>query len=383
LYVRVEDNTTACIGINEVSFIKNSTYVPITTEVSMDVQCDGSEDDSKGLFNLHNAEALVAPLLSGGTYKFYRNEDDAKNAFKDEASGIFNSITEPEVSSYINRDLYKEGLHTVDELYVRVKDSAGNFCDDIAKIKLYVYPYIRLQDDNPVICEYEPEGVKTKVDLWSSVRPMLSPNGNDARIDEFLEDMRVIFEYSGVEIGRVEDVSQLIPTSITEYVPQPGVSPVTITVTFENKIHGCSNHAMIQITQKPTPRPELDPQFICDEDMNGEYDDLLLKDLDQKLADKGGLNLSDTSKYEITYHKGYQKALDDLDAIDKNSYFPLSDDIFIKVKDRNTECIGIIKIEFETNDPLALADTELYACDSDNDEYADFEARAYRLRGLF
>ncbi|WP_160550012.1 hypothetical protein, partial [Apibacter sp. B3924] len=105
------------------------------------------------------------------SYRYYRNESDAKEAFKNEAKGIYTHLTEPEISNYTNRELYKEGLYLVDEIYVRVKDEEGNYCDEVSKVKLYVYPYLKVAKDEPIICEYEPQGSKTRVDLWSSIYP--------------------------------------------------------------------------------------------------------------------------------------------------------------------------------------------------------------------
>ncbi|WP_295842937.1 T9SS type B sorting domain-containing protein, partial [uncultured Apibacter sp.] len=136
---------------------------------------------------------------------------------------------------------------------------------------------------------------------------------------------------------------------------------------------GCGNAGIITITQKETPRPVLSPQFVCDGDNNGIYDDLLLKDLDPKIKDKEGHDYLNNSNYKITYHEGLSKALKGTESIDKNTYFTLSDNIYIRIKNIHTECIGITKIEFETNNPAEIKDTTLYACDEDKDGYAYFQ----------
>ncbi|QYN48228.1 T9SS type B sorting domain-containing protein [Apibacter sp. ESL0432] len=373
LYVRVLNQESGCIGINEVWFKKNSNHVPIPKEVRLSIKCDDSQDDSKEIFNLHESEQLLGNYPTSN-YRYYRNESDAKEAFKNEAKGIYTHLTEPEISNYTNRELYKEGLYLVDEIYVRVKDEEGNYCDEVSKVKLYVYPYLKVAKDEPIICEYEPQGSKTRVDLWSSIYPMLSSNGEEARIKSFLQDMRVIFQDSkGVEIGRVEDTSGQIPNTLTDYEPPVGENKVEIKVLFENKENGCGNEGTIIITQKETPRPQLIPQFVCDGDNNGKYDDLLLKDLDPKIKDKSGHNYLDQRVYEITYHEGYKKALNGTGVLDKNKYFNLSDSIYCRIKNIQTECIGITKIEFETNDPVELNDATLYACDGDQDGYAYFQ----------
>ena len=373
LYVRVLNQVSGCIGINEVWFKKNSENVPIQKEVKLAVKCDDSSDDSKEIYDLHEAEALIGNYPSG-SYRYYRNEADAKESFKNEAQGIYKHLTEPEISNYINRELYKEGLYIVDEIYVRVKDKDGKYCDDVSKVKLYLYPYLKVQKDEPVLCEYEPEGVKSRVDLWNSIYPMLSQNGDKSRIDSFLEKMRIIYQDSkGVEIGRVEDTSGAIPSTLSNYEPPAGESKVKIKVLFENKENGCGNAGIITITQKETPRPVLSPQFVCDGDNNGIYDDLLLKDLDPKIKDKEGHDYLNNSNYKITYHEGLSKALKGTESIDKNTYFTLSDNIYIRIKNIHTECIGITKIEFETNNPAEIKDTTLYACDEDKDGYAYFQ----------
>ena len=373
LYVRVQNQESGCIGINEVWFKKNSNHVPIPKEVRLSIKCDDSQDDSKEIFNLHESEQLLGNYPTSN-YRYYRNESDAKEAFKNEAKGIYTHLTEPEISNYTNRELYKEGLYLVDEIYVRVKDEEGNYCDEVSKVKLYVYPYLKVAKDEPIICEYEPQGSKTRVDLWSSIYPMLSSNGEEARIKSFLQDMRVIFQDSkGVEIGRVEDTSGPIPNTLTDYEPPVGENKVEVKVKFENKENGCGNEGTITITQKETPRPQLIPQFVCDGDNNGKYDDLLLKDLDPKIKDKSGHNYLDQRVYEITYHEGYKKALNGTGVLDKNKYLNLSDSIYCRIKNIQTECIGITKIEFETNDPVELNDATLYACDGDQDGYAYFQ----------
>jgi gliding motility-associated-like protein len=373
LYVRVLNKITGCIGINEVWFKKNTLQVSIPKEVKLSIKCDDSRDDSQEIFDLHESEKMTGNFPARN-YRYYRNETDAKEAFKNEAKGIYKHITEPEISNYTNRKLYKEGLYIVDEIYVRIKDEQGKYCDGISKIKLYVYPYLKVQKDEPIICEYEPDGHKTQINLWNSIDSMLSQNGDESRIKSFLQNMRVIYRDSaGKEIGRVEDPSGQIPLSLRAYEPPRGMNKVEIKVQFENKENGCGNQGIIQITQKETPRPELQPQFVCDGDNNGKFDDLLLKDLDPKIKDKEGHNYLDQRKYKITYHEGYQKALSGLESIDKDKYFTLSDNIYIRVKNLYTGCIGITKIEFETNDPVKLNDAKLYACDGDKDGYAYFQ----------
>ncbi|MXO34719.1 T9SS type B sorting domain-containing protein [Apibacter sp. B3889] len=373
LYVRVQNQESGCIGINEVWFKKNPNHVPIPKEIRLSIKCDDSQDDSKEIFNLHESEQLLGNYPTSN-YRYYRNESDAKEAFKNEAKGIYTHLTEPEISNYTNRELYKEGLYLVDEIYVRVQDEEGNYCDEVSKVKLYVYPYLKVAKDEPIICEYEPQGSKTRIDLWSSIYPMLSSNGEEARIKSFLQDMRVIFQDSkGVEIGRVEDTTGQIPNTLTNYEPPVGENKVEIKVKFENKENGCGNEGTIIITQKETPRPQLIPQFVCDGDNNGKYDDLLLKDLDPKIKDKSGHNYLDQRVYEITYHEGYKKALNGTGVLDKNKYFNFSDSIYCRIKNIQTECIGITKIEFETNDPVELNDATLYACDEDQDGYAYFQ----------
>ncbi|WP_160550011.1 hypothetical protein, partial [Apibacter sp. B3924] len=43
LYVRVLNQESGCIGINEVWFKKNSNHVPIPKEVRLSIKCDDSQ----------------------------------------------------------------------------------------------------------------------------------------------------------------------------------------------------------------------------------------------------------------------------------------------------------------------------------------------------
>ena len=364
IYVRIDKKDKTCPTITSISVNVNPRLQIDKNEVVI-LGCADSNNIS--LVDLTSVSSQIKDITEAG-FTYYQQESDARNGNRSKA------ISTPQ--TYQVRNLTNDGFYTWDEVFVRVNDKKGGACDSIAKIKITTYPFIKVDHVSEEICEYGSEAEKTKINLWDLSKTMLASNGttDPTRLDRMFKAMRIIYQDSkGVEIGRVEDTSGAIPSTLSNYEPPAGESKVKIKVLFENKENGCGNAGIITITQKETPRPVLSPQFVCDGDNNGIYDDLLLKDLDPKIKDKEGHDYLNNSNYEITYHEGLSKALKGTESIDKNTYFTLSDNIYIRIKNIHTECIGITKIEFETNNPAEIKDTTLYACDEDKDGYAYFQ----------
>lgn len=364
IYVRIDKKDKTCPTITAISVNVNPRLPLDKQEVDIIGCMDGQDKSFVDLTSVSNRISSSSDVQ----FEYYKDENQARKG------EISNAVANP--NAYQTGVITTDGFYTFDEVFVRVKDSKGIQCDSIAKIKIKVYPYIKVENQSVEICEYEPDATKSKINLWELSRSMLESNGipDQTRLNRMLNSLRIIYQDSkGVEIGRVEVTSGLIPNTLTTYEPPVGENKVEIKVKFENKENGCGNEGTIIITQKETPRPQLIPQFVCDGDNNGKYDDLLLKDLDPKIKDKSGHNYLDQRIYEITYHEGYKKALNGTGILDKNKYFNLSDSIYCRIKNIQTECIGITKIEFETNDPVKLTDATLYACDGDQDGYAYFQ----------
>lgn len=364
IYVRIDKKDKTCPTITAISVNVNPRLPLDKQEVDIIGCMDGQDKSFVDLTSVSNRISSSSDVQ----FEYYKDENQARKG------EISNAVANP--NAYQTGVITTDGFYTFDEVFVRVKDSKGIQCDSIAKIKIKVYPYIKVENQSVEICEYEPDATKSKINLWELSRSMLESNGipDQTRLNRMLNSLRIIYQDSkGVEIGRVEVTSGLIPNTLTTYEPPVGENKVEIKVKFENKENGCGNEGTIIITQKETPRPQLIPQFVCDGDNNGKYDDLLLKDLDPKIKDKSGHNYLDQRIYEITYHEGYKKALNGTGVLDKNKYFNLSDSIYCRIKNIQTECIGITKIEFETNDPVELNDATLYACDGDQDGYAYFQ----------
>ncbi|WP_303849273.1 T9SS type B sorting domain-containing protein [Apibacter mensalis] len=364
IYVRIDKKDKTCPTITAISVNVNPRLSLDKQEVEIIGCMDGQDKSFVDLTSVSNRISSSSDVH----FEYYKDENQARKG------EISNAVANP--NAYQTGVITTDGFYTFDEVFVRVKDSKGIQCDSIAKIKIKVYPYLKVENQSVEICEYEPDATKSKINLWELSRSMLESNGipDPTRLNRMFNSLRIIYQDSkGVEIGRVEDTSGQIPNTLTDYEPPVGENKVEIKVLFENKENGCGNEGTIIITQKETPRPQLIPQFVCDGDNNGKYDDLLLKDLDPKIKDKSGHNYLDKRIYEITYHEGYKKALNGTGVLDKNKYFNLSDSIYCRIKNIQTECIGITKIEFETNDPVELTDATLYACDGDQDGYAYFQ----------
>lgn len=364
IYVRIDKKDKTCPTITAISVNVNPRLLLDKQEVEIIGCMDGQDKSFVDLTSVSNRISSSSDVQ----FEYYKDENQARKG------EISNAVANP--NTYQTGVITTDGFYTFDEVFVRVKDSKGIQCDSIAKIKIKVYPYIKVENQSVDICEYEPDATKSKINLWELSRSMLESNGipDQTRLNRMFNSLRIIYQDSkGVEIGRVEDTSGQIPNTLTDYEPPVGEKKVEIKVKFENKENGCGNEGTLTITQKETPRPQLIPQFVCDGDNNGKYDDLLLKDLDPKIKDKSGHNYLDQRVYEITYHEGYKKALNGTGVLDKNKYFNLSDSIYCRIKNIQTECIGITKIEFETNDPVELNDATLYACDGDQDGYAYFQ----------
>ncbi|WP_128330413.1 T9SS type B sorting domain-containing protein [Apibacter sp. HY039] len=359
IYIKIDRKDGKCSTVSFLSVNVTSKILLDNEEIDVSV-CENK--DLNGIVNSVDLTAFAKQIINSkdAAFTYYQNEGDARAAK--------NPILNP--SNYTTKVVRKESIYPVDEVFVRISDSKGLLCDNLAKIKIKVYPFINIENQTTEICEYTSEGNKTIVDLWALQKQMLASIGitDKEKLEIIYKQIRIIFfNDADVEIGRVEDTQATIPETITKYSPLAGKLKEIIKVRFEYKDLTCYYDGLITIEQKNTPKPDALVYVTCDADLNGKYDDVLLKDIDL-------LIVSDLTRNKISYYLTKEDAINGTSSIDKNKYFEINMEhvYYFRVEDSTTSCIGINTLKFVTHPVISLKDGELEACDSDLDGFTSF-----------
>ncbi|TWP23700.1 T9SS type B sorting domain-containing protein [Apibacter muscae] len=353
LWVRIDNKETGCFSLVSIMFNMNP-KVNLKKEVVELTECD-KVGYGNSIFNLTLAENNLTDLIDA-QFSYYLSEDEARD---NQAVPINNPLT---YTSRITND--KEGIYTIDYIYVRIKDPKGNYCDQIAKIKLRTYPYIKITNIPEItICEFQSDGkTENTINLNDETKGLLS--GLDLAIQT---DLEISFHTS--KENATGDIS--IPSSeIANYKLPIGITKIW--VKFKSKTTQCYQLQEITINKLEAPKINSVNYIFCDDNLDEIYE--------VSLTELEHLILSNHENYDIGFYENSTDAELGNHAIDKNrlyiipfSQFPKK--LAIRVIEKNTSCVTTGTLILNTNPKINLInkEVELVGCDEDNDGFSSFD----------
>ncbi|MCV9932913.1 T9SS type B sorting domain-containing protein [Flavobacterium sp. LS1R47] len=235
IYARIDkQDDTGCFSVVGISFQINK-KVPITTIQPEILKCDEANNDGKTRFDLTTVKDKISTAIGVG-FKYYSTKENAQNSI--------NEIKN--INSWQNLSPYE---HIV---YIRV--SALGYCDNIASIKLKVYPYIKANDyEISDLCEFESDGkTETTVNLVNEVKQMTLQINNLAEYPNLLDDIDISFYVSLIN-AQNPTVTNSIPTSdLSTYGVPVGITKVW--VRLQSRITKCLEIKQLTIIKLKAPK---------------------------------------------------------------------------------------------------------------------------------
>jgi hypothetical protein len=335
IYVRVEDDISACFSIAEVTLDVTATDVG-------NVSLEACDDDYDGIteFILSDADAtILATLPPGLTVAYYESAVDAQL----------------EVNQL--PDLYSNFIPGIQTIFIRVEDN--NNCYGIANMDLIVNPL----PDNNVVSDAE---------FCSDI-----PDFGSIDLSGFDNEVLGVQNAANFTVTYYETQSDAESGINALVSPYNNISnPQTIFVRVENNNTGCFISTInfnILINPNPMlidPTPMLidpTPLEVCDDSV---ADGLTSIDLSVKDDEIRGGN----PNYAITY---YLTQLDADTPMNQLSipYTNISNPqlIYVRGQDINTGCYSTTTLELVVEQaPLANIPTPLEYCDPDSDGFGVF-----------
>ncbi|KQO34180.1 hypothetical protein ASF10_00205 [Flavobacterium sp. Leaf82] len=248
IYARIDKkDNTGCFSVVGINFSINK-KVPVSTIQPEILKCDESDNDGKTNFDLTTVELSISNATNVN-FKYYPTKNDAqKNT---------NAIIDPE--NWQNLNPYE---HTV---FVRV--SAIGYCDNIASIKLIIYPNIQANDYVITnLCEFGSDGkTESTLNLLEEVKNMTSEINTIPEYPNLLDDLEILF-YTSLSDAQNPTLINAIPTSdLSGYTIPVGVT--NIWIRFESKVSKCFEIKQFSITKLKAPeiKTVLTP-FRCSPD---------------------------------------------------------------------------------------------------------------------
>ncbi|PHS64857.1 MAG: hypothetical protein COB12_07200 [Flavobacterium sp.] len=337
IYVRVEDNTTACYGIFAMEL--RVLAPPAITQPNPLVYCD-EDNDGFGEFTLTDADLEVTGGIPPGnlvvTYHYLI--EDAQN-------GVL-----PLPAIYLN------DVPFLQTIYVRLLDQTTG-CYSITSLDLIVNqsPQIITPTDL-VLCDDDNDGIEV-FDL-TSVEPELL-NGIDP---------------ATVLISYYQDINLTIAIANPSAYSNIPPSPQTIYIVVEDIVNGCQSQETVQLwVNLPPVLVAPTPLELCDvTEIDGPDDEKEPFDLESKTDEITGGD----SNISITYYETQA----DADAGTNPLTSPYinttnTQTVFIRAESQNTLCVVSqgITLDLVVNPlPSPITPTPLEVCDVDNDGFASF-----------
>jgi gliding motility-associated-like protein len=372
LYARIDkQDNTGCFSVAAISFQINK-KVPVNTVQPEILNCDEPDNDGKTSFDLSSVKDQIS-TTSGVSFKYYPTNEDAQS----NTNEITNFTTWQNLTPY---------EHIV---YVRV--NASGYCDNIASIKLKVYPYIQANDyADAGRCEFEADGVtKSTVNLLDEAANMTAQINSITQFPNLLDDVDIHF-YADLNDAQNPTLTNSIPTAdLTAHLFPVGVTDIW--VRFQSKTTKCFEIKKLSITIFNTPNAQDISPNICDETdgkLDGNY---IIPDLhaykNQIITAEPNLD----NLFTFTYYKNQADAVaKNTNNISNLNYTftetdlqpgiapaPDSHTIYARIdKQDNTGCFSVAAISFQINKkvPVNTVQPEILNCDeADNDGKTSFD----------
>lgn len=234
VYVRIDKkDNTGCFSVVAVNFLINK-KVPINPIQPEILKCDESDHDGKTIFDLTTVKLNISND-SNVSFKYYPTKNDAQN----------NTNAIIDAANWQNINPYE---HIV---YVRV--SAFGYCDNIASVKLQVYPSIQVKDYIGIsLCELESDGkTPSTVNLLDEVKHMTSQINSIPEYPNLLDNLEILY-YTSLSDAQNPTLINAIPTSdLSNYTVPLGVTKIWIR--FQSKVSDCFEIRQFSITKLKAP----------------------------------------------------------------------------------------------------------------------------------
>ncbi|MGZ0016406.1 choice-of-anchor L domain-containing protein [Yeosuana sp. AK3] len=331
IYVRVENTIDpSCFG--DTSFTIEVSQNPVyNTGFNDYLICDDLSNDGKNIFDLTEKIMEISQGSSNNlNITFYLNLQNAENN------------TNPLPLQYTNAT-------NPQTIYVRIQES-NSICYVIEELGINIIAAPDVTEASPFIqCDADYDGITTF-------------NLNDADfelLDRVTSDLEISYFENEAE---VEDVSkQIINPSNYNNIG----NPQTVFIKVTNTLTNCYSIRPLELTvNTPAPTNFVGTIQICDNETNT-YD----------LSQINTLIVNDPSVVNLSYHSSVTDA--------ENNSNPLSNifnytgnfhTFYVRVEDPNTGCLITPTFNLQINpNPVAIAPSNLEACDDDDDGFFVFD----------
>ena len=330
LWVRVENNTTACYNVTSLELIVNE--LPILTQPDPLNLCDyNNPGDEVEEFTLEDSIGQVLQGQTGVDITFYETQEDADNDV--------NQIFSPYINTSNAQTIYLRGENEITGCYSTVT------------LDLRVNPI-----PSPVI----PEPIE-ECDEDNDGFTFFTIDANE--LDIINGELDITLSYYET-ITNAENAVDPIISPYYNIVPDNQI----IFVRAENIITGCFTIVEQELITIPSPELPfiIEDIIVCDED----YDEITVFDLTQQ--DEDILGEQSTTDFNLTYHETLIDAeTGENPIINTDSYQNLSNPqtIYVRLEDINNGCVNVGEFNLIVGlPPVITQPTPLEKCD---DEVAD------------
>jgi len=330
LWVRVENNTTACYNITSLELIVNE--LPVLTQPDPLNLCDyNNPGDEIEEFTLEDSIGQVLQGQTGIDITFYETQEDADNNV--------NQIFSPYINTSNAQTIYLRGENEITGCYSTIT------------LDLRVNPI-----PSPVI----PEPIE-ECDEDNDGFTFFTIDANE--LDIINGELDITLSYYETITNAENGVDPII-SPYYNIVPDNQI----IFVRAENIITGCFTIVEQELITIPSPELPfiIEDIIVCDED----YDEITVFDLTQQNEDI--LGEQSTTDFNLTYHETLIDAeTGENPIINTDSYQNLSNPqtIYVRLEDINNGCVNVGEFNLIVGlPPVIIQPTPLEKCD---DEVAD------------
>ena len=330
VWVRVENNTTACYNTSSIELVVNE--LPVLVQPDPLNLCDyNNPGDEVEEFTLEDSIEQVLQGQTGINITFYETQEGADND------------TNPIVSPYTNTS-------NAQTIYLRGENEITG-CYSTITLDLRV---------NPIPSPVVPEPIE-ECDEDNDGFTFFTVEENET--DIINGELDIILSYYET-MTNAENAIDPIISPYYNIVPDSQI----IFVRAENIITGCFTLVEQELVTIPSPELPLiiEDIIVCDDD----YDEITLFDLTQRDEDIFGEQ--STTDFGLTYHETLIDAeLGENPIVNTTSYQNLTNPqtIYVRLEDFNNGCVSIGEFDLiVTLPPVIVQPTALEECD---DEIAD------------
>ena len=332
VWVRIENNTTACYNVGSIELIINE--LPVLTQPTPLNLCDynNSGDEVEG-FTLEDSIGEVLQGQTGINISFHESQEDADNAANALVSPYNNTANAQTI--YIRGEDEITGCYTTITLDLRVNPIPSPIAPE---------PIEECDDDNDGFTFFNLETNEEEI-----------ING----------ELDIVLSYYSTLANAQNDVNAIdVVNPYYNIVPDNQI----IFVRAENELTGCFTIVEQELITIPSPEIPLiiEDIIVCDDD----YNDIALFDLTQREEDILGEQSS--SDVILTYHESLLDAeTGDSPIVNTTSYQNLSNPqtIYVRLEDTVNGCVNTGTFNLIVTLPPEIVQAEpLQECD---DEIAD------------